>query len=204
MGDIGLPAFVGLLSAERSPARPRPFLGLRAHEATAVQDPPDRRDGRYRRPAAVVRGPARQVSGDGFRAAVQPLLGQLLTQPKNHLLGVGVDRMRAGMRTAGPRLKGGNTLGVETFDQLLHPVPGDPVVAGHLALGPALHSDRDNDQLSHRHVAPPKKRCQLCPETGANYVVQPVTLASSTVMYAFGWGLSGKRCKWPNTLSCGL
>src|SRR5215212_8764299 len=176
MGDIGLPAFVGLLRAERSPARPRPFLGLRAHEATAVQDPPDRRDGRYRRPAAVVRGPARQVSGDGFRAGVQPLLGQLLTQPKNHLLGVGVDLMKAGMRTAGPRLKGGNTLGVETFDQLLHPVPGDPVVAGHLALGPALHSDRGNDQLSHRHVAPPQKRCQLCPETGANYVVKPVTV----------------------------
>src|SRR5829696_5237629 len=81
--------------------------------------------------------------------------------------------------------KGGNTLGVETFDQQLHPEPGNPVVPGHLTLGPALHSDRGNDQLSHRHVAPPKKRCQLCPETGAK-------------------GLSGKRCKWPNTLSCGL
>src|SRR5829696_7635227 len=77
--------------------------------------------------------------------------------------------------------KGGNTLGVETFDQQLHPEPGNPVVPGHLTLGPALHSDRGNDQLSHRHVAPPKKRCQLCPETGANYVVQPVTLGSTLV-----------------------
>jgi hypothetical protein len=73
------------------------------------------------------------VGGDGFCARVQALLGQLLAQPDDHILGGGIDRVRAGMRPPGPGLKGGNALDFEAFDQLLHPVPGDPVVAGHLA-----------------------------------------------------------------------
>ena len=52
------------------------------------------------------------MSGDGFRAGVQSLLRQLLPQPDDHILGIGIDRLRAGMRTPRPRLKGGNTLGV--------------------------------------------------------------------------------------------
>jgi NADPH:quinone reductase-like Zn-dependent oxidoreductase len=59
LGDVGLPTFVGLVGAKRSPRRPRPFLRLRADEAATKQDPPDRRDGRYHRPAAAGRGLAR-------------------------------------------------------------------------------------------------------------------------------------------------
>jgi hypothetical protein len=43
------------------------------------------------------------------------------------------------------------------------------------ALAERRSNDSSDDQLSPGHGAPPDKRCQLCPETGANYVVQPVT-----------------------------
>src|SRR5215207_3056651 len=101
VGDVGLPAFVGLLGAKRSPRRPRPSLGLGADEAATRQDPPDRRDGRYRRPAAAGWGLARQVSRDGFRARVQSLLRQLLAQPNDRILSIGINRLRTGMRPPG-------------------------------------------------------------------------------------------------------
>src|SRR5215212_10337609 len=80
------------------------------------------------------------------------------------------------MRPPGSRLKSRRTLPLISTDQLLHPIPGDPVVAGPLRLGPAFDNDSSDDQLGPGHGAPPQMRCQLCPETGANYVVQPVTV----------------------------
>jgi hypothetical protein len=53
MGDVGLPAFVGLIGAKHLPRRAGPFLRLRGDKAAAGQDPPDRRDRRHRINAAV-------------------------------------------------------------------------------------------------------------------------------------------------------
>jgi hypothetical protein len=47
VGDVGLPAFVGLVGGEPSPGRAGPFLWLRRHEPAANQDPPDRRHRRW-------------------------------------------------------------------------------------------------------------------------------------------------------------
>ena len=139
---------------------------------------------RSSRPPAPQAGPpgrvlAGQVGGDGFRAGVQSLLGQLLTQPDDRILGVRVHRLRTGMRPSRPRLESCLALGAEPIDQLLHPIPGDPVVAGHLALG--RPSTRTAVMISWAlgHVAPPhevptmsRDRCQLCRATshhGAHY-----------------------------------
>jgi len=44
-----------------------------------------------------------------------------------------------------------------------------------LALGPPLDLHRRDHELGQRHGAPPAARCQLCPGTGVNYVVESHT-----------------------------
>ena len=89
MGDVGLPALVGLLGAEPLPRRPGPFLRLRHHEPAADQDPPDRGDGRHRVDPGDL-----QVGRDRFRAGVQALLRQLVAVADDLVLQFRTDRVR--------------------------------------------------------------------------------------------------------------
>lgn len=88
--------------------------------------------------------------------------------------------------------EGGLALGVPAFDQLLDPVTGHVVVAGDRALGALLLHDRGDDQSGLGHGGHLHTRCQLCPETGANYVVEPDTV-SPTKRPALTCGTAGQR-----------
>jgi hypothetical protein len=143
---------------------------LRRDKAAPRQDPPNRRHDRHRRPAAASWNLARQVCRDRFRPRVQAQLGQLLTLPNDHFLGVGVHRVRAVMRPPRPGLERRRTFALIPLHQLLHPVAGDPVIAGHLGPRPTFNNDSGDDQLRPSHSAPPDKEvstmspdsCQLC------------------------------------------
>lgn len=119
---------------------------------------------------------------DRLRAGVEALLRQLLAQPQDQVLEVWIEPVRAGERPSRPRLIGRRALSFVATDQLLDPVARHPVVTSDFALGTALHDNRGDDQLDSRHGAPPQVRCQLCPETAANYVVQPVTVSPTGVL----------------------
>jgi hypothetical protein len=80
MGDVGLPAFVGLLGAKRAPAGPGPLLRLRSDKATSGTRSAKSSTPRHHSPTTASREPACQVSGDGLCAHIQTLLGQLLAQ----------------------------------------------------------------------------------------------------------------------------
>lgn len=129
VGDVGLPAFVGLIGFEPSPGRPGTLLRLRGDKAAARQHPPDRRDRRGRLAAVA------QVPADRLGARVQALFAEFLTKADDQLLAlVGHHPPGGGMWPAGPGLEGTLTLGEEPADQRPDPQPGKPVVAGDLAL----------------------------------------------------------------------
>ena len=72
------------------------------------------------------------------------------------------------------------------------------------ALAERRSNDSSDDQLSPGHGAHPDKRCQLCPETGANYVVQPVTTGPTTrgVIVPFGCGRSKHSARRGVKIQC--
>src|SRR3954452_21051974 len=74
--------------------------------------------------------------------------------------------------SAGAGLVGGLALRVPAFDQRLDPVASDLVVARDVALGASLNDDGGDDQTGLGHRGHLQERCQLCPGTGANYVVE--------------------------------
>jgi hypothetical protein len=104
MGDVQLPALVGLLGHEPHIAALGPLVRLGGDEPAGVQDPPDRRD---RRCAAV---PLAEVEGDGGRAGLVPATGQLLAELDDLVLDL--DRRAPGtsQRPAGPRRQPGLAL----------------------------------------------------------------------------------------------
>jgi hypothetical protein len=150
VSDIGLPAFVGLLGAEPVPAGPGPFLRLTDHKPAPRQDPPDRGDRRHRGDAADLK-----VCSDSLGARVQTILGQLLTQPHDLVLHPQIDRVRIGMRAAGPRFERRLAVGLEAVDEFLHPDPGYSVLPGDFTLAPPLDRDGGDHEPGHRHGAPP-------------------------------------------------
>jgi hypothetical protein len=88
MGEAGLPALVGLLGSEPDAGRLRPLARLGDDQAAGCQVPGD---GRCRYPGLVM---MLQVPGDGVRAGVQTLPGQVLAQPDDQVNGLGTDRLR--------------------------------------------------------------------------------------------------------------
>src|ERR1700758_183695 len=93
--------------------------------------------------------------GDGGRAGVVALFGQRLAQPHDAVFDLGVDRVSMAVRAPGARLKRSGPVGVVTADQLVYPVPRQPVVAGDLAFAAPFEHDGGNDQLRLRHGRPP-------------------------------------------------
>jgi hypothetical protein len=76
-----------------------------------------------------------------LRRAAELASRQVLAQPNDHLLGVGVHGVRVVMRPPGPRLKSRRPLTLIAADQLLHPVARDPIVTSHLTFGAAFNND---------------------------------------------------------------
>jgi hypothetical protein len=80
VGDVGLPAFVGLLGGEAQVAALGPFVGLRGDEAAGGQDPPDGADRRRRLVGA------QQVAADGVGAGFVAVPVQVLADPDDLVL----------------------------------------------------------------------------------------------------------------------
>ena len=70
-------------------------------------------------------------------------------------------------------------LGQVALDQRDHPPPRHPVLPGDLALGPALDQHRRDDQLRHPHRPPLVSRCERCPETAVNDVLNSDTTSTA-------------------------
>jgi hypothetical protein len=129
---------------------------------------------RRHRPARLRRLASGPVRGNRFGARVQTLLDNSL---RSRMIITSVSpQPPAGcvMRPPKPRLEGHWASQLISSDHLLQPVPRDPVVARHIALGPALDRDGGSDQLGQSMLHLRAMRCRLSPETGANYVVPPV------------------------------
>jgi hypothetical protein len=92
-----------------------------------------------------------QVPGDGVRAGVQALPGQLFPQQSDQLCGVRADRVRGGLRPPGPRLERRLPLGLVAGQQRVDPGPGDPVRPRDLANRALLDNDGSNDKPGLRH-----------------------------------------------------
>jgi hypothetical protein len=96
------------------------------------------------------------MEGDGVGSGVQPLVGQLLAELDDLLLELHRCLLRAAQGTPGARLQARLTVGLEPVDELMDPLPGDPVVPGHLRLCAPLELDRGDHQSSQRHRTPPR------------------------------------------------
>ncbi len=177
VGDVGLPAFIRLIGLEPDERAPRALLGLGDDEAPAGKDPPDRCD---RWAAAVALG---EVEPDRVGPGIKPLVGQVLAELDDlPLQGL---RRAMGARPGQPRpgLETGLTLCIEASDELVDPLPGEPVVAGHLRLRPPLDPDRGDHEPCHRHRPPPlDPGCKRCRETPVNYVLKPDSPGGTAVM----------------------
>jgi hypothetical protein len=169
VGNVELPAFVGLLGGEPQVAALRPLVRLRGDEAAGGQDPPDRGD-RRRRPELLL-----EVERDRRRAGVMTAAVEFLADPDDLVLDRHGGPLRAAQRPAGPRLQTGVALGQVALDQGDHPAPGHPVLAGYCALAPSFDQDGCNHQLRHAHRSPLGSGCERCPETGVNDVLNSDT-----------------------------
>jgi len=87
-----------------------------------------------------------QVPGDGLRAGVQALAGEVLAQTDDQVGGVGADRGGGGLRPPGPRLERCVALGLVAGQQRVDPGPGDPVSPRDLADRALLASDGGDDE----------------------------------------------------------
>src|ERR687892_50061 len=127
VGDISLPAAVGLLGLEPDVGGLRPLLRLRDH-----QPPPGQVTG-HGGPGhgdAVVVG---QVPADRVRARVQAGIGELLAQPDDQVHRLRRDRIRRGLRPPGTRLEDRLALGAIARQQLIEPGLRDAVLGGDMA-----------------------------------------------------------------------
>lgn len=149
VGDVGLPAFVGLVGFEPDQRRSRAFLGSWCDEAAADKDPPDRRGRRGGAVAAV------QVRGDRRRAGIQAVIDELSAQGDDLVLDRAGVCGGVGARSSRARLESRVAVGLIAEDQLVHPRARQPVGAGDLRLGAPLDEDCGHDQPRMRHRTPP-------------------------------------------------
>ena len=81
--------------------------------------------------------------------------GERLAEPDDLILQLQPDRPRIVVWPSRPGLERSLALGLEAFDQGLHPEPGDAVLTGDRTLRAALHGDGGDHEPGHRHGAPP-------------------------------------------------
>jgi hypothetical protein len=129
VGDVGLPAFVGLGGLESSPWGAGSFLGLCGDESSAAQDPPNSRHGRNFGDGRI----GVQVGGDGFSAGVEALFVQGFAQPHDGVFDVDRYRARVVMGSARAGRERRVAFGFVAPHQLLYPGARHVVVAGDFA-----------------------------------------------------------------------
>jgi hypothetical protein len=173
VGDVELPALVGLLGGEPQIAALGALVGLGGDEALGGQDPPDRGDG-WRR--AV---PLFKVERDRRRAGLMAAAVEVLADLDDLVLDLHGGALWAGYRTAGSWLQAGVALGKVALDKGDHPSAGHAVLACDLALAASLDQDGCDHQLRHPHRSPLGSGCERCPETAVNDVLNSDTTATA-------------------------
>jgi hypothetical protein len=148
VGDVALPAFVGLLGGEADVAGLGALVRLRADEPAGAQDPPDRR---HRGCASV---PGAQVRGDGRSAGFVPVFVEVLADLDDLVLDITRGPGGLAMRASGSRSKPGLALREISLYQGDDPPARDAIVAGDLALTASLYQHRRDDQLRQPHRSP--------------------------------------------------
>jgi hypothetical protein len=145
VGEVGLPALIGLLGGDPDIRRLGPLL-------RGGGDQPGRGqvavDCRYRHNQAVV---VLQVPGDGVRAVVESFARQLLLQPDDQIDCRLCQPRGAAVWPAGAGLERGLALGPIALDQPRDPTLRDPVFTGHLRLATTLDNDSGDHETSLRH-----------------------------------------------------
>jgi hypothetical protein len=117
-----------------------------------------------------------QVRGDRGGAGLVPAAVEFLAQGEDLLLHLPCGAVRARPWTPRPRRQAGFAFGEEPLHQGDHPAAGEPVGSGDLGLRAALHQDRGHHQLRRRHRSPLDVRCERCPETAVNDVLNSDTV----------------------------
>ena len=104
VGEVGLPAFVGLFGGEPVVGGLRLLLRGRDDPAVGGQDPGDRRPRGRGHPGLL------QVPVDGLGAGVMPTGDEPVAFGQDRRHGLLAGRVRGGVRSAGPGLERGLTL----------------------------------------------------------------------------------------------
>ena len=134
VGDVGLPALVGLGGLESSPRGAGSFLGLCGDESAAAQDPPNSRHGRSFGDGRI----GVQMGGDGFGAGVEPLSVEGLAQPHDGVFDLDRYCARVVMGSARARGECRVAFGLIAPHQLLDPGARNVVVTGDFAFAPSF------------------------------------------------------------------
>jgi hypothetical protein len=144
-------------------------MRLRGDEPSLGQDPPDRADRR------AVTVPLLKMESDGRGTGFMPRLVEILADGDDLVLDRRVSPVRGVQRPSRPRFESGIAFGLITLHQRDHPPPRHPIVPGDLTLGSALDQYRHDNQPRHTHHSPLALRCERCPETGVNDVLNSDT-----------------------------
>lgn len=150
VGEVGLPAFVGLFGGEADVGGLGSFLGLGSDHSGGVQVAADGvdRDGQA---VAVV-----QVPGDGLWAVVEAVAGQFGAQRHDQVDGGLCQPGRAGVGAPGAGCECGVAVAPVAGHQLGDPALRHPVGPGGLGLAQSLLDNGSDDQTRFRH--PPTVR----------------------------------------------
>ena len=148
VGDVGLPALVGLGGLEADVAALGPLVRLRGDESAGGEDSPDGGD---RRAGAV---PAVQMVGDGGRTGLVPVAVEVFADREDLVLELAAGAGGAMPRPPGAGLQTGFAVGEVALDEGDHPAAGQSVVPGDLTLGAPLDQHRRHNELRHPHRSP--------------------------------------------------
>ena len=124
MGEVGLPALVGLDGREAQVRGAGPLLRLRGDQRGGVQDPADRRGRRDVQPGLL------QVPGDGHGPGGPAGRGQLETGGDDEVADLVLGRLRVALRPPRPRLDRVQPAGLVTGDETVQVLTGLPVLRG--------------------------------------------------------------------------
>jgi hypothetical protein len=194
VGEVGLPALVGLGGLEAPAGGAGPFAGLGGNQAGGVQDPADRRGGRD------VQSGLLQVPGDGNRASVPAGRGQLEPGPDDELADLVLGRLRAAQRLAGPGLDRVKSALPVAGDQAVQVLAGVPVLRGRVGDRQFFADDLQDRHACSRHDTRLSPMSRLtCRVSTVTYVVTPDTTPSAQALVRAG---AVSRVGWCGSRSC--
>ena len=169
VGDVELPAFVGLFGLEADVAAFGAFVRLGGDKASCRQDPPDRR---YRGADTVA---LLEVKRDRGCTGLMSIAVEFLAQLDDLIFEVFGGTPGAVLAVSVSGLQTGLALGEVALNEGDHPPSRNPVLAGNLTFTTPFDQHGRDHQLRHSHRSTLVVGCERCPETGVNDLVNSRT-----------------------------